>query len=337
MKNILVSYPMGEASRKLLEDRTADLATVYYLKEMSEKRQREVLPNIHIVLCNGWKADISDEVFGLMERLEVVQALPAGVDYLPFEKFTGKPITVYSNAGAYSVQTAELAFALLLAAAKNIIMHDDRMRRGVFDQTEEGKVLDGSLIGIIGFGGIGKELSRMARAFGMRTYAINTTGKSDAPFDFLGTLENLGHVLEVSDIVVLSVPFTVKTRHLIKKEQLEQMKRDAVLVNVARGHVVKQDDLYTHLKANPQFKYASDVWWRYPANPGDPVVWEYPFNELDNFIATPHIGGHVPGSEEKVAPHAIENIVRILTGQKPHNIERKGEYVGLREDEKRNF
>jgi len=337
MKNILVTYAMGEASRKLLEEKTSDLATVYYLREMSEKRQKEVLPNIHIILCNAWKTDISEEAFELMEKLEVVQALAAGVDFLPFEKFVGKPITVYSNAGAYSVQTAEHAFALMLAAAKNIIMHDDKMRRGIFDQTEEGMVLDGSIIGIVGFGGIGKEVSRMARAFGMKTYAINTTGKSDAPFDFLGTIESLRHVLEVSDFVVLSVPFTVKTRHLIKKDELEIMKRTGVLVNVARGYVVKQDDLYAHLKANPQFKYATDVWWRYPASRGDPIIWEYPFNELDNFIATPHIGGHVPGSEEKVAPHAVENIVRILTGQRPWNIERKGDYVGLREDEKRNF
>src|SRR5438045_6695608 len=129
---------------------------------------------------------------------------------------------------------AEHVLAMTLALAKRLLVEDQKLRNGEFDQFTPNRVLAGMTAGILGFGGIGRATARLMRAFGMRIYAINHSGTSSEPVDFLGTLHDLERVLRSSDVVVLCLPLTRITRGFIGKKELEWMKHDAIPVNVAR-------------------------------------------------------------------------------------------------------
>ena len=98
----------------------------------------------------------------------------------------------------------------------------------------------------------------------MRIYAINTSGKSSESVEFIGTLDDVEQVLRKSDVVVITLPLNRATRGLIGKKELAWMKPDAILVNVARGALLDEEALYTHLKSHPTFLAGVDTWWEEP-------------------------------------------------------------------------
>ena len=110
------------------------------------------------------------------------------------------------------------------------------------------------------------------------------------------------------------------------------MKDDAILVNIARGKLIVEDDLFDHLKAHPKFRAALDTWWTYPdAKEGRPF--HRPFQDLPNLVMTPHVAASVPGQRARAMEAALENVVRFLRGEKPRNVIDPTEYgvVGSRD------
>src|SRR5216683_7634979 len=148
---------------------------------------------------------------------------------------------------------AEHVMAMTLALTKRLLIEDQKLRNGEFDQFTPNRALAGMTAGVLGFGGIGRATARLMRAFGMRIYAINHSGTSTEPADFLGTPRDLERVLRESDVVVISLPLTQTTRGLIGEQELAWMKPDAILVNVARGALLEEEALYTHVKSHPSF------------------------------------------------------------------------------------
>jgi phosphoglycerate dehydrogenase-like enzyme len=121
---------------------------------------------------------------------------------------------------------AEHVLAMTLALAKRLLVEQQKLRHGEFDQFTPNRLLTGMTAGILGFGGIGRATARLMRAFGMRIYTINTSGVSSEPIDFLGTLHDLEHVLRQNNVVVVALPLTKATRGLIGKNELAWMKPD---------------------------------------------------------------------------------------------------------------
>ncbi len=167
---------------------------------------------------------------------------------------------------------------------------------------------------MVGLGNVGQAVARRGKALDMKVMAINRSGETTEPVDFIGTLDDLKQVLQHSDYLVLTLPLTPKTLGLIGPRELKLMKDSAVLVNVARGRVVQERALYAHLRSNPEFRAAFDVWWTYPSGKeGRPYA--QPFQDLENFIATPHVAGHVSGHREAMMRLAIDNIDRFYKGK----------------------
>ena len=267
-------------------------------------------------LCSGFSREFPEDptAYG---SLRFVQTVLAGVDHVPFARLP-PGVVVCGNAGAYNTALAEHAFALLLAAAKRVVLHATNIRGQEFSQGVAGKQLRGSTLGILGLGGIGKEVARLGRAFGMRIVGITRRGTSDAPVDFVGGPQDLARVLEEADFVVIAVPHTKETHHMITVKELNRMRRDAVLVNIARGDIVREEDLFEHLRTVPTFTAASDVWWRYPKGAGHPF--SHPFHELPNFFGTPHVAWNVP-PQRMVALHAaVDNLEAWLDGRPLRNV-----------------
>ncbi len=320
MPVVALSPGLGEDRQDEAEGRLRGKADVVRVPEGGDIAA--ALRGADAYLCTGFPRDFPEDptAYG---RLRFVQTTGAGVDHVPYARLPGS-VTVAGNAGAYNVALAEHAFALLLAAAKRVVYHAASIRRQQFEQTVPGKQLRGATLGVVGLGGIGKEVARLGQAFGMRVLGVTRRGTSDFPAEFVGGPDALDRVLEDADFVVIAVPHTKETHHMITAKQLSRMKHDAVLVNVARGDIVKEDDLFQHLRNVPSFVAASDVWWRYPKGAGFP--YSYPFHSLPNFFGTPHVAWNVPSQRMEAVAAAVDNVVAWLEGRAVRNVANPADY-----------
>ena len=315
----------AETRREIATRILGSRAEILVRSDLTDADLRAALPRVDVVLVAGFPRALPSDAWRAMTRLRMIQTLLAGVDRLPFDRFSSG-ITISSNAGAFDVSMPEHAFGLMLAAAKDIAAHDAGIRAGEFDQSRMGIALHGATLGIIGLGGIGAGVAVRAKAFGMRVLGISRTGRTEAPVDFVGTLRDLERVLRQSDFIVLAVPLTKDTVGRIGARELGWMKPTAVLVNVARGKLVVEADLYEHLRTHPRFRAALDVWWQYPKARGERPFTK-PFHELPNVVMTPHVGWAIPGQAARSMEAACENIARFLDGAPPRNVVNPVEYA----------
>jgi len=112
----------------------------------------------------------------------------------------------------------------------------------------------------------------------------------------------------------------------VDRRFLARMKADAILVNIARGKLIVEDDLFEHLKSQPKFRAALDTWWTYP-DTRDGRPYHRPFHELPNVVMTPHIAPSVPGQRARAMEAALDNVLRFLRGEKPRNVVDQEEYA----------
>jgi phosphoglycerate dehydrogenase-like enzyme len=286
----------------------------------SEKKDVEVL-----VIMRS--AGITRDLFRDLPNVRVLQSMSAGVDFIDFAAIP-EGITVCSNAGAYSEPIAEHVFAMVLFFAKNLMRNHERLRQGVYDNSPDGVFLAEKTIAIIGAGGIGRAVARVAKGFRMRTAGINTTGRPVEGFDEVRKMDGLDDLLRRADVVVISIPHTKHTRSLIDAGRLSLMKDDCILVNIARGRIIEQGALYSHLKSHPRFRAGIDVWWRYPKK-GERFSLDYPFFDLPNFLASPHNADAVPEAVGHAQEHAFANVMRYIGGGTPERVVDRADYLDL--------
>ncbi|TLZ53339.1 MAG: hypothetical protein E6K17_09830, partial [Methanobacteriota archaeon] len=268
---VLLVVPMAEERRRIAQEKLGSLAEVLVRSDLDDATLARRAPEIDVLVTGGFPRDIPADVWPRMTRLRLLQTVAAGVDHLPYDVIPAR-VTIASNAGAHRIAIGEHSMALLLAAAKNVVRHTEAIRAGRFLQDLMGKSVRGKTLGVIGLGGIGGEAARLAVGLGMRVVGINRRGSSDAPVAWCGTMSDLDRLLGESDFVLLSIPLTRHTLGIIGARELGRMKPDAVLINIARGKLIRERDLYEHLKANPAFVAALDVWWQYPRGEGRPFT-----------------------------------------------------------------
>jgi phosphoglycerate dehydrogenase-like enzyme len=226
-------------------------------------------------------------------------------------------VTVATNGGAYAEPMAEHALAMALAAAKRLLPEHAALGRGEFNQFARNRMLAGGVCGILGFGGIGIAMARLARGIGMQVHAINRRGHSEEPTDWIGTPDQLDALLAVSDMLVICTPLTPATLGWLGADQLALMKEDAILVNLARGEIVDERALYERLVAFPRFTACIDAWWIEPVRHGT-FRMDQPFMSLPNVIGSPHnSAAAIAGTGIVGFQRAIANIRRALAGQTP--------------------
>jgi len=271
---------------------------------------------------------VNKKLFKDFPKAKLLQSMSAGVDFIDISSIPSR-VTLCSNAGAYKEPIAEHVFAMILFFAKNISRNQARLRNGNFEVTTDSQFLAGKTMGIVGAGGIGQTVARVAKAFNMKTVGINTSGSPAAHFDAVWKMDRLDDLLKLSDFVIISIPLSIHTRNLIDARRLRLMKENAILVNVARGPIISQADLYAHLKSHPEFKVGNDVWWVYPKK-GDRFSPDFPFFELPNFLGSPHVADGVPESASKGQRHAFENLLRFVEGKPLERVIDKSNYKGFR-------
>ncbi len=259
-----------------------------------------------------------------LPKLKLIQTLSAGVDLLDFNQIPDN-ITVCSNAGAFALPVAEHAVSMAMALSKNLLSNHLKMKNGVFDQRSPSIKLEGKMAGVLGYGGIGREIGRLCRGIGMELQVISRKPVSEN-VSFSGNLDSLDRVLQSSDFVFISLPLNRYTKNLITSDKLKKMKKDAILVNVARAAIINEQDLYNHLRENPEFKAGIDVWWQEPITTGKYEM-KYPFLDLPNVIGSPHNSGIVPDIDISAFMSALKNVELWMKTGKPHNVVRREDYT----------
>jgi phosphoglycerate dehydrogenase-like enzyme len=324
-QNIVVTYNASPEDKALFLEVLGSFATLTYLNEISPAQREQSLERANILISWNFPREVLPQEYPRLQQVTFIQLLSAGADHMPFADLPSH-IIVASNPGAYATPMAEHVMAMTLALAKRLLIENQKLRNGEFDQFTPNRLLSGTTAGILGFGGIGRATARLMRAFDMKIYAINHSGTSSEPTEFIGTLRDIEHVLRASDVVVISLPLTKATKGLIGKEELAWMKPDAMLVNVARGAIIDEEALYNHVKSHPTFMVGIDAWWTEPFLHGT-FRMEYPFLELPNVLGSPHNSAVVPHVLVNAARQAAENVKHFLKGEKVLGIARREDYL----------
>jgi len=287
-------------------------------------------PDTEIVFASG--GDLPLERAG---NLRWVQIQSAGVDHLIDTPLWQSPITITSANGVHTVQLAEYVLAMLLAHGH----HLPRMQRGQAqrqwaDREERDRLLPrelrGATVGIVGYGAIGREVARLARAFGMGVLATARTPDGAHPYDGwtppgtgdadgtlperFYTLDQLPRMLAQCDAVVLVIPLSERTRHVLNVDTVAALPAHALVVNIGRGGLIDQAALVDALQNGRLGGAALDVTDPEPL-PADSPLWDMP-----NVIITPHIGGGSPHYTDRAVDLFAANLARYVTGESLFNV-----------------
>ena len=246
--------------------------------------------------------------------LRVVSQLAVGLDNVDVAEATRRGIPVGYTPGVLSKATADVAFALLMSAARRIGESDRWVRDGQWTLAFHplrwlGVDIHEKTLGIVGLGQIGLEMARRGRGFDMRIIYHSRTRRPDAEAEYGLEFVDLPTLLAEADFVSLHVPLTPDTRHYIGEAELRQMKDTAVLVNVARGPVVDSRALYRALKEGWIYAAGLDVTDPEPIPPDDPLL------TLDNVVISPHVGSASLVSRGAMCMLAARNLVAGLEGK----------------------
>jgi phosphoglycerate dehydrogenase-like enzyme len=323
---VLVTFSPSQDVRGAIENALGELAEIRYLPEIEDEQRAAALASADAVLAWQPSRELKgpDEI-ELLSSAGLFQSMAAGVDEVPFDRLPTE-MAVASNAGAYGHPIAEHVLGLALALAKRLPQNDAAMASGEFDRQTPTQMIRGSAVGILGFGAVGQSSGRLFRTLGARIHAVNRSGATAEPVEWVGTLAELDAVLAAVDILVVSLPLTHATRGLIAERELSLMKPHAILINVARGAIVDEDPLYEHLRANPSFSAGIDVWWQEPA-PHESFKTRRPFSELANVLGSPHNSANTGDSLAVAGRIAAENVARFLRGEPPLHLVDRSEYV----------
>ncbi len=261
---------------------------------------------------------IDREIIGAAPKLRMIANCAVGVDNIDLQAARERGILVSNTPGVLTEATADLTWALILAAARMIPQADRFTRQGRFRGWELdlflGKEVSGRRLGIIGLGRIGQAVARRGAGFGMEiVYHDPRRLPPETEAGLRAAWLPLDELLRTADIVTIHAALGPSTMHLLSADKLRLMKRDAILVNVARGPIVDEAALASALEDGKLGAAALDVYEREPEiDPRLPA--------LDNVVLLPHIGSATRETRLAMAMMAARNLVQGLRGERPENL-----------------
>ena len=260
---------------------------------------------------------IDAEIMDAEPKLRVLSNYAVGYNNIDVEAATARGLPVTNTPGVLTETSADLAFALILAAARRLVEGDRMTRAGEFDGWGPMMLLGydvyGKTLGIVGMGRIGTAVARRAVGFNMRILYANRSDRPEVEKELGAKKVPLDTLLRESDFVSIHVPLTEETTHLIGSRELELMKPTAFLINTARGPIVDENALVAALREKRIAGAGLDVYEREPElEPG--------LAELDNTVLLPHIGSATIETRTKMAMLAAENAIAVIEGRRPLHI-----------------
>lgn len=257
--------------------------------------------------------DVNDTLLAKAPGLKIICKHGVGVDNIDLEATRARNIYVTNVPDANKHAVADFAFALILNAARQVTQAAVETRAGNWPRIFATDVY-GKTLGIIGLGNIGKQVALRAKGFNMRVIAFDFY--PDEKFAAENGIEfvSMDSLTQESDFITLHTPLTDETRNLFDSARLKRMKKSAFLINVSRGGVVNEQDLYQALLDNVIAGAAADVFEQEP-------LAEHPLFTLNNFIPTSHIAGYTDGAISAIGERCVQQIIQcIKQGERPVNV-----------------
>jgi phosphoglycerate dehydrogenase-like enzyme len=275
-------------------------------QQMENEPLSQEMYEAEAIICNGlFLYNDLDE----FPNLKFVQLTSAGLDRVPVERMKEKGITLCNARGVYSTPMAEWALTGVLTLYKhtNEFYSNQQNHKWVKDRSV--KELSGSTICIVGCGSVGTECAKMFKPFAKEIIAVDIVKPTSDLFDAYYTINNVSEAVKNADVVILTLPLTDETRNMFNKELLSQFKKDAILVNIARGAVVNEDDLINALKENKLGGAVLDVFETEPLSE-ESELWD-----LENVIITPHNSFVSQKNNERLYNIVYNNLKEFMKGE----------------------
>jgi len=256
------------------------------------------------------------------DDLQVVIRAGSGVDTIDLKAATEAGVAVGNCPGKNADAVAELVFAIMIAIDRRIADNVADFRAKKWNKGEYSKAsgLKGRNIGIIGFGYIGKEVTKRALAFGMNVYGFSPSLKSASG---VNVVKSIDEMLPICDVLVLTLPATASTKGMVNKTFLSKMKKDAQLINVSRSTITVESDILEHLEANKGFRYGTDVFDKEPADKSG--TFENKLAMHPRVVGSHHIGASTTQAEEAIGDEAYRMILEFAeTNKLPNTVNSTG-------------
>jgi len=260
---------------------------------------------------------VDDGLLASCPRLRVVSNVAVGYDNVDVQAATQRGVVVTNTPDVLTETTADLAWALLLAASRRVAEADRFTRAGRWRswglQLMLGQDVYGRTLGVVGLGRIGRAVARRAPGFGMQVLYTSRRRHPDAERELGVRWRELDDLLAEADFVSLHTPLTPETHHLIGRERLRRMKPTAVLVNTCRGAVVDEAALVEALREGWIWAAGLDVFEEEPLAATSPLL------SLPNVVLVPHVGSASFATRARMSELAAQNCVAVLQGLRPPN------------------
>lgn len=271
-----------------------------------------------IVAIPGGTTKMDREAIDVGKKLKIISSYSVGYDHIDVEYATEKGIMVTNTPGVLTDATADMAFGLLLSAARRISEGERLMRSGGWrywgPRMLLGQQVAGASLGIIGLGRIGQAMAKRARGFDMKLFYTGRNRKTEIEKELGITYLSFEELLKNCDFVSIHCPLSNETRGLIGEKELRMMKKTAILINTSRGPVVDQKMLARALKEEWITGAGLDVFEKEPIDVDDPLL------ELNNVAMAPHLGSASVKTREDMATMAVGNLLAGLEGKTPPNL-----------------
>lgn len=276
---ITPALTLSESQKQALSDKH----TLYFLQDerlpLCEQALSFSPEEIEGIVCNLFFMKNSPDV---LPSLRFIQLTSAGLDRVPLEDIRARGIALFNAGATYARPMAEWAVTQILQIAKGTVPFHRCQQAHTWQKQRDIKELGGMTAAIVGFGHVGREVARRLRAFDVRVAAVDVVRDDSAPFDEYYDITALDEALSIADIAVLTLPLTAATHHILDARRLALMKRNAILVNVARGALIDEQALIAHLQDGGLLGAALDVFETEPL-PADSPLWD-----MERVLVSPH-------------------------------------------------
>ncbi|MBB2479492.1 D-2-hydroxyacid dehydrogenase [Bacillus sp. APMAM] len=280
MKTIFTFTPPAELIQDLTDSFPSEDFSFYPDIQHAEKE----LSNAEVLVTYG--EDLTETHIQLADQLKWIMVTSAGLEKMPLQAIKEKGILVTNARGIHKIPMAEFTLGLMLQYAKQFRVMQKQQKEHVWKKGLPIFELSGQTILIVGAGAIGSEIARLAKAFGMKTIGVNSSGEKRDYFDEMQTLDSMYEELGASDFIVNILPSTSETKHFYQKHHFKSMKNTAVFINIGRGDAVKTEVLMEVLQEKMISHAILDVLEE------EPLPEEHPIWSMDNVTITPHISSN---------------------------------------------
>lgn len=311
---VYVTRPLPKEALRPLEERCQVVVNAEDLKNFSKATTIEKIKDFDALVVSGVKIDESI-CRSIRDRCKILASYGVGYDNIDIAAATKYGIYVTNNPGIVTDATADLTFALLLAAARRVVEGDAYVRSGKKDWNPAillGSQVSGKTLGIIGAGRIGKAVAYRAKGFNMPIIYTGRKSHPDFEAETGGRYLKLEPLLQEADFISIHAPLLDSTRHLIGARELALMKKTAILVNTSRGALIDERALLTALRDGQIAGAGLDVFEKEPLlEPG--------LTDLTNVVLTPHTGTSTMDTRIQMGEGCARNIFAVLDGNVPPN------------------